>query len=196
MWLGYNAPQLLQNAYLEIVKKPFEEKSMEIPLIDRLICQKISEAHVLFALWGEALRKDSHICSLLNSLELKIAASGKAIHDFGISAACTCCDEEDGETCCGAGIENKYTSRLLMINLLFGNPLPEKRLWSNGCFFLSENGCSLKLRLVLCVNYLCLKIQRMLPAEELAILQRITGEEMDKGFILDEAVKKFIFNKS
>ena len=165
---------------------------MEFSLIDKRICEKIREAQDLFALWGEALWKDPHLISLLKSLEVKIAASGKALHDFGISAACRHCDEEDGENCCGAGIENKYTPRLLLINLLFGNTLPEKRLGPNNCFFLGENGCNLKLRLVLCVNYLCLKIQRMLPAEELARLQQITGEEMDEGFILNEAVKKFI----
>jgi hypothetical protein len=165
---------------------------VEFSLRDRHICEKITEAHELFALWGEALRKDPHIIPLLKSLEIKIAASGKAMHDSGVSSACKHCAEEDGENCCGAGIENKYTSRVLLINLLLGNALPEKRLWLRRCFFLTENGCSLKARLVLCVNYLCLKIQRMLPPEELARLQQITGEEMDESFILDEAVKKFI----
>jgi hypothetical protein len=173
-----------------------EEKKAKTVLLDKLIRGKISEAQNLFEIWGDGLRKDPRIFFLLNGLDKKIAASGGARHDFGVSAACTCCNEEDGETCCGAGIENKYTSRILLINLLFGNPLPEKRLWSNGCFFLSENGCSLKARLVLCVNYLCLKIQRMLPAEDLASLQEITGEEMDESFILEEAVKKFIKEKT
>jgi hypothetical protein len=163
-----------------------------VPLIDRRIRQKISEAQDLFARWGEALRMDPPIGSLLNSLEKKIAASTKAMDDLGVSEACKHCNKEDGETCCGAGIENRYTSRILLINLLLGNPLPEKRLYPKGCFFLSERGCSLKVRLVLCVNYLCLRIQRMLPAEKLVPLQQITGEEMDEGFILEEAAKKFI----
>lgn len=136
--------------------------------------------------------KDPHIVSLLKSLESKIAASDKALHDSGVFAICRHCSDEDGESCCGAGIENKYTPRLLLINLLLGITLPEKRLWSKGCFFLSKNGCGLKMRQVLCVNYLCLKIQRMLPSNDLATLQQITGEEMDAGFILHEAVKKFI----
>jgi hypothetical protein len=169
---------------------------MHDSLHDRRIWGKISEAYRLFALWGEALRKDPPIGSLLKSLEEKIAASGGAMEAFGVSSACRQCIEEDGCTCCGAGIENRYTPRLLLINLLLGKALPKKRFWADGCFFLSENGCSLKVRLVLCVNYLCLKIQRMLPAEALASLQKITGEEMEECFILEEAVKKFIKEKT
>jgi hypothetical protein len=157
-----------------------------------MIRKKITEAHDIFTLWGEALWRDTHIISLLKSLELKIAASSKAVHDSGVFAVCQHCSDEDGESCCGAGLENKYTPRLLLINLLLGVTLPEKRFWSKGCFFLLENGCGLKMRQVLCVNYLCLKIQRMLPSDELASLQHITGEEMEVGFILHEAVKKFI----
>jgi hypothetical protein len=192
---------LIQNIYvseriLENVKKDLEKKQDKIISSNKLIREKISEAQDLFAIWGGSLRKDPQIIFLLNSLDKKIAASGKAMDACGISSACMCCDQEDGETCCGAGIENKYTSRLLLINLLFGNALPENRLRSNSCFFLSENGCSLKVRLVLCVNYLCLKIQRLLPAKELTSLQQTTGEEMDEGFILEEAVKKFIASQS
>ena len=159
---------------------------------DRRIRQKISEAHKLFILWGEALRKNPHIGSLLKILAEKIAASAKAMDDFGVSEACRHCHEKDGSTCCGAGIEERFTSWLLLINLLYGNTLPTKRFWEKGCFFLSENGCSLKVRLILCVNYLCLKIQKLRSVKELARLQKITGEEMEASFILEEAVKKFI----
>ncbi len=159
---------------------------------DRRIRQKILEAHKLFILWEEALRKNPHIGSLLKILAEKIAASAKAMDDFGVSEACRHCHEKDGSTCCGAGIEERYTSRLLLINLLYGNTLPTKRFWEKGCFFLSENGCSLKVRLILCVNYLCLKIQKLRSVKELARLQKITGEEMEASFILEEAVKKFI----
>ncbi len=174
------------------MKKNLKERRVEIPLSAHMIRKKIKEAHDIFSLWGEALQRDPNIISLLKSSELKIAASAKAVHESGVFTVCQHCSDEDGESCCGAGLENKYTPRLLLINLLLGVTLPEKRLMSKGCFFLSENGCGLKMRQVLCVNYLCLKIQRMLPSDGLAALQKITGEEMDVGFILHEAVKKFI----
>jgi hypothetical protein len=164
----------------------------EIKLADRPILRKISEAEDLLAHWEGARRIDPHLVFLLNSLDKKIMASGVAMEALGVTSACRQCAEEDGDTCCGAGIENRYTSRILLINLLLGNALPKKRFRANGCFFLSENGCSLKMRLVLCVNYLCRKIQRMLPTASLLSLQQITGEEMDESFILEEAVKKGI----
>lgn len=173
-----------------------EEKKGTPVLSDRLIRGKISEAQDLFEHWGEALRRDLLVGTLLDSLDKKIAASWEAMEASGVSLACKQCMEEDGCTCCGAGIENRYTSRLLLINLLLGKSLPEKRFWENSCFFLTENGCSLKARLVLCVNYLCLKIQRWGAPEELARLQNITGEEMDESFILEEAVKRFLEKKA
>lgn len=177
------------------LEENLKEKPVEIPFSAHSFRKKITEAHNLFALWGEALWRDPRIVSLLKSLEAKIAASAKVARDFGVLALCRDCSDEDGESCCGAGIENKYTSRLLLINLLLGVTLPEKRFWSKGCFFLSEKGCGLKMRQVLCVNYLCLKIQRMLPLDKLVSLQQITGEEMDTGFLLQEAVQKFIGGK-
>jgi hypothetical protein len=177
---------------LETVKEYLKEKQANSTPPTMLIHQKILKAHDFFAFWGEALWLDPHINSLLKSVEMKIAASSKAVLDMGLFTACRHCEEEEGGSCCGAGIENKYTPRLLLINLLYGVTLPEERLWSNSCFFLSESGCSLKLRHILCVNYLCLKVQKMLSSKDLTRLQEIIGEEMDMGFILDEAVKKFI----
>lgn len=162
---------------------------------DRLTRAKIAETLELFSHWGEALKADSSIRSLLERVDRKVAASGQAMLDFGIVASCRHCEEEEGGSCCGAGIEQKYTPLILLINLLLGETLPEARLQADSCFFLSERGCSLKLRHVLCVNYLCLGIQRMLGVDDLRRLQQITGEEMEAGFIVHEAVKRFIGSK-
>jgi hypothetical protein len=177
------------------VKETTEGRQPGTPPKDRRILQKITEANDLFFLWGEALRADPRISSLLKNLEGKIADSVKAMHDCGVVEACRRCDQEEGGSCCGAGIENRYTPRPLLINLLLGQTLPERRRQPEVCFFLSESGCCLDLRQVLCVNYLCLKIQTMLPQDELVRLQQITGEEMETAFILEEAVKKFVDQK-
>jgi hypothetical protein len=109
---------------------------------------------------------------------------------FGVVNACRHCEEEEGGSCCGAGIENKYSPTLLLLHLLLSGELPKTRQWANSCFFLGENGCRLKARHVLCINYLCLRIQKMLPSQDLIALQTITGEEMDTVFHLHETVKR------
>lgn len=154
------------------------------------IQEKIQKAEDIFAARGSALGKNPSIRALLETLDREIAASQKAMIDYGIVAACRHCDEEEGGTCCGAGIENRYTPVLLVANLLMGVTLPGKRLAAAGCYFLGNKGCTLKIRDVLCVNYLCLEIQNMLPQQDLIRLQHTTGNELDTGFMLHEAIKK------
>jgi hypothetical protein len=110
--------------------------------------------------------------------------------EAGVLTACTHCDEEEGGSCCGAGIENKYTPVLLLINLLLGVTLPDRRISSNSCFFLGPAGCRLKARHVICINYLCTRLQKEIPTWALQSLQAVTGEEMDTIFILHEKIKK------
>jgi hypothetical protein len=60
----------------------------------------------------------------------------------------------------------------------------------NSCYFLGEYGCLLTARHVLCVNYICKKLQKKLTRDELIELQPCAGEELDTLFILHEAIKK------
>ena len=138
------------------------------------------------------MRSDPLIEGLLNRLRGQIMASQHAMWNLGVAAACKECEDEEGGSCCGAGIENRYTSFLLLMNLLLGESLPEKRSYENSCFFLGKTGCTLKARDTICVNYLCLKIQNRLHADAIIKLQEITGEEMDTTFRLHEAIKRFI----
>jgi hypothetical protein len=112
--------------------------------------------------------------------------------DLGVFAACKQCEEEEGGSCCGSGIENRYSPHLLLVNLLLGSCLPEDRCFENSCYFLGKDGCVLKARDILCINYLCAKINRLLAHEDLLALQKATGKEMETVFFLHEAVKKVI----
>lgn len=153
---------------------------------------KIRQAKELFETWGHSLEGDPAIGRLSRSLEQKAAASGKVMYEVGVIDMCRHCDEEEGGSCCGAGIEDRYNSGLLLLNLLWGVSLPEVRYASNSCYFLGRSGCTLKVRHILCINYLCLTIQRTLPHNDLIRLQTVTGEEMDTIFLLHEAVKRHI----
>ncbi len=153
---------------------------------------KIQRARDLFQAWHERIASDPHLTDLLARLETRAARSREIMEELGITACCMSCEVEEGGSCCGAGIENRYTPTLLLINLLLGRKLPQARRWSNSCYFLEETGCSLTARHVLCINYLCTKIQEKLTREELMRLQNTTGEEMDTGFLLHEKIQKIL----
>lgn len=155
------------------------------------IMEKILEARILHESWKNTVRENSRIRSLVERLDQNVRASLEAMHTLGVTDACRQCEEEEG-SCCGTGIENHYTSLSLMINLLMGVSLPDRRTYPGSCYFLGSNGCSLKVRHILCVNYLCMKIQSRFPRSKIIALQEIVGEELETGFILYEAIKKIL----
>jgi len=112
--------------------------------------------------------------------------------ELKIVEICKHCDEQEGGSCCGTGMENKFDTFLLLVNLLLGVSLPEHHLRTESCYLLTDEGCVLKVRLVLCVDFLCDKILNRLSVEELLSLQKISGEELIAGFRLYEAIKKFL----
>ncbi len=156
------------------------------------IQEKICRARLLEQRWGDTLRADANVQRLMARLEANLAASFQAMIDTGIVQACTRCDEEEGGSCCGAGIENRYSEMLLLLNLLLGVDLPSERRLDNSCFFLGERGCSLKVREVLCVNYLCQSIQKSLEPHHRDLLQNAVGAELETVFLLQEAARRVL----
>lgn len=152
--------------------------------------EMIGKAHALFQSRGGALRRHPGLTQGLDRLRREAAASGEAMYEFGVVAACRQCDEKEGGSCCGAGIENHYTPLLLLLNLLLDVELPQKRRWADSCFFLREGGCALTARHILCINYLCLRLQQDLSLEKLIKLQTITGREMETVFRLHEELRR------
>jgi hypothetical protein len=155
------------------------------------IQEKIELAHTLHTTWGNKLLRDSYIYGLSERLKQNIDTTRKAMRALGIIDVCRDCEEDGGGSCCGAGTENKYNWVLLLINLILGISLPDQRYKANSCYFLNEDGCTLMARHVLCVNYLCSKINQILTPDELIRLQFIAGNELDTIFILHEAIKNF-----
>ena len=110
----------------------------------------------------------------------------------GIADECRQCEHDEGGSCCGAGLENKYSGTLLLINLLLGAKLPSKRTGPSNCHFLGDEGCRLLARHVICVNYICRKISDRIDPERIAILREAEGRELDILFLLNERVKKLL----
>ncbi|MGC9194991.1 MAG: hypothetical protein ACP5IL_06005 [Syntrophobacteraceae bacterium] len=160
------------------------------------ISEKIAAAHRLYLRWGEQLKNDRAIAARLVELSQRVEASSALSLRAGVAAQCRICEEDEGGSCCGEGIENRYSPELLLINLLFGLRLPEAAKSSKSCYFLGEQGCVLKAREILCINYLCFKLKKTIPSEMLLEIQEVNGAEMDLVFALHERIKDFIGHKS
>lgn len=154
------------------------------------IQEKIEQAHNLLETCGNSLVEDPSIHPLLKKLRDCIENTNQSMLHLGVTAECKDCEEKEGGSCCGAGIENKYDAVLLLINLLLGGSLHNHEPVGNSCYFLGKNGCKLTARHVLCVNYICEKLQKKLTREQLIGLQTCAGEELDTLFFLHEAIKK------
>ena len=156
------------------------------------IQEKIEQAQELFETCGDSLRQNPSIRTLLNKLHECIENTKDSMLKRGVVAECKHCEEQEGGSCCGTGIENKYDVELLLVNLLLEASWRGQQSSQNSCYFLGEKGCKLMARHVLCVNYICEKLQKKLTRAELIELQICAGEELDTLFFLHEAIKKHI----
>ena len=153
--------------------------------------EKIASAEHLFAKWIDALRKNDRIYPLINRLEANLENSRHSMHDLGIVRACTRCDENAPEgSCCSRGLEAKYGPILLLMNLMLGASLPERRHREDSCYFLGPKGCMLKVRHMLCVDYLCPELEKALGIKSMIEIQTVSGEEILSAFLLREAIKQ------
>ena len=154
--------------------------------------EKIKQAHDLYVHYAHRLLGNAQVAGLLHELSNSIDATNLAMRAAGIIEQCTACEEEGGGSCCGAGIENNYDAVLLLTNLLLGVFLPEERYDKRSCYFLGKHGCLLRSRHVLCVNYICGKIEHALAPDKIIRVQHIAGNELDCSFILHESIKALL----
>ena len=151
--------------------------------------EKIDWAEHCYESFSGPLIQDKPIVDYLTRIEDAIQASHKEMREAGILDICRDCEMNEGGSCCGAGLENKYDGWLLLINLLLDVRLPKKRHDKESCFFLGEGGCLLKARHVICVNYLCKKITDQIDPHKLNALREKEGIELDILFLLNERLK-------
>ena len=158
--------------------------------LDYSIEEKISCANKIFNTYSEQLQNNKGLNLILKEYRRAIDNTWHIMNDTGICEICTKCAVEEGGSCCGDGIENKFDVVLLLINLFFGCSLPDAREIDNGCWFLGERGCKLIARQVICVNYLCKKIYKEVPLSKIHKLQDAILKETERLFIAEESLKK------
>ena len=138
------------------------------------------------------MKKDKIIRDLLREYHEKIHESWQAMKKHGIAEECTICALQDGGSCCGQGIENKFDVVTLLVNLLSGVRLPARPWDPTGCWFLGEKGCLLVARHVICVNFICKRLYAAVPSEKIQMVQKAMQAETDAGFILEEYLKGWL----
>ncbi len=168
-----------------------KDKSLKIKHPKCSIDYKIALAYQLQANFGHDLLQDNEIRSRLLQLDQNIEATWNEMVSSGVVRECSDCAVKEG-SCCGAGMENSYDEVLLLINLLIGRTLPSQAYDITSCYLLGENGCLLRAREVICVNYLCQRISRNIQKEKLIHLQKIAGDELNSLFMLEQHIKKKI----
>lgn len=155
--------------------------------------ETIAIAQRIYSDYAEYLK--STLVHLLEKAKHAVEKSRRASADLGISEICRLCDEEEGGSCCGAGIEDRYTVELLVANMLNDVFPPVSPFSDDGCYFLGKNGCVLFFRHTLCVNFLCKKLYDLLGKERIIFIQHVIGDEIELTFRLCNAIAEIVQRK-
>ena len=158
--------------------------------VSRSVEEKIAWAERCYKEKGGLFLRDERSVTLLGRLKGAVRASRTAMAAAGVVDECRTCEEREGGSCCGAGLENKYDGTLLLINLLLGIQLPKQRSDPQSCLFLGPDGCLLIARHVICVNYLCKKLEDRIDPSKIAVLREKEGVELECLFLLKEHIKE------
>jgi hypothetical protein len=154
--------------------------------------KKIAHAEDRFREYRARLLGDPAVLELLGRVRLAVRAARQVRAEAGIERMCAECETREGGSCCGAGLEDKYDARLLLINRLLGVELPRRREVARSCWFLGERGCRLQARHVICVNYICRKIEKGVEAGRMREIREREGVELAVIFRLHQRVTELL----
>lgn len=164
------------------------------PSLSSPISVKIDWAEKCFRSYRDIFTSDPFLVGLMTKLSRATELSRLQMKRAGISELCRQCELEEGGSCCGAGVENRYSASLLLVNLLIGTTLPRDRYDDTSCFFLGQSGCVLKARHAICVNYICGKITANVGSGLINSLRETEGDELEALFRFNEQIKLVLRN--
>jgi len=159
-------------------------------MITNDIAHNIKLAHDLFKSLDSQLHNDEKFTTLLLKLDRAIDTTHQYMDMYGISSECADCSLYGNDTCCGKRTGFQCDPIILFLNLKLGCPLKVQDTSPHLCSFLSEEGCSLRVRPILCVNFICKRLRDNIPHQKLVKLQMVAGEELDTLFLLENCIKK------
>jgi len=129
---------------------------------------------------------------MLIQLDKNIGATQDEMAATGVADQCSDCAVHGEGTCCSERTGHKCDITLLLINLLIGKTLPDDAQSSNPdlCYFLTDRGCALRARPIICVNFVCPRLLENIPHKVIVRFQQTAGDEMDILFRIEEYVKR------
>ena len=142
--------------------------------------------------YGARLLEDETVDRLLTDLRAQVVVSRESMVAAGLVEHCRICEEQEGGSCCGRGMEAHYDGVLLLINLMMGAVIETKWRDEKSCLFLGPAGCRLPARDHICVNYLCLKVNERISPLAVAEMRRCQGRELDTLFRLSDRIASLL----
>ncbi len=159
---------------------------------ERLFGKTIEEARKLLPSAERHLRENRKLQTLFEDLKRALSISEEAYRKTGAYRLCAECASLGQATCCGRDMELSVSRELLLINLLLGGQIPEKRSFDRGCFFLTEKGCGLLVRPLLCRNFFCPWFKERFPHKKLITLQKAQESESIYLFRIEDYFKALL----
>ncbi len=155
------------------------------------ISEKIRLSAMIYEKTADLIKQDKEIMRLLRELNISIEEAEKVKKSTGLAKECEDC-AKGGGGCCGRNMEAHYGIEIILINLLMGVKLYQSKYKEDSCHFLGEDGCILKAREVICVNFLCERIYSGIPLRNIILFQEVYGIALQKLFYLEEKIKMFL----
>jgi len=159
------------------------------------VIKRIKWAENMLRQYREEILKKPEIKGLIEELKRYIEDRKEKMRSCGMIDICRVCEEKEGGSCCGKGIEERYDQFMILLNMLLGCNIPKRRYKEDSCLFLGRNGCILPAPHVLCINYVCKKIENGISKDDLSNLREIEGNMILAIFKLHEELLHFFQSK-
>ncbi len=159
---------------------------------ETLFLRTLEEALALWPKLSPRLCEDPRLTRLLAELRKALAETERLYRETGAYRLCAECAARGEPTCCGRDMELHVSRELLLINLFLEARLPQRRAFPAGCFFLTEKGCSLPARPLLCRNFFCPWFRERFPAEKFALLTAAQEPEARTLFLLEDHLRSLL----
>jgi len=156
------------------------------------IHHEMALAREIMASRGEELRRSPELAGALDAYKREIAANWGLMAELGVVEVCSSCAGARAESCCFNGAERWYYRDLIVLNLLMGVRLPKARAVEHQCLFIGRDGCLLKARWSICINFFCPEMIAELGEDAIARLRRQAGREISAGMQAEAVLARLL----